>query len=266
MTPPGLLYEMEAHSAQRARALRGRLSIAQMRRQALQTAPPPALSLSAFDVLAEIKWRSPSAGTLAAPPDLERATADRAVRYAEAGAAAVSVLTEPMRFGGSLSLLSAAAAVCPVPVMRKDFLVDPAQVYEARVAGAGGVLLIVRSLSDTLLQDMLGAAEESGLFVLIEAFDAADLQRLPALPANTLVGVNTRNLVTLAVVPDRLAALVGQIPAGCVPVAESGMASPEDVAAAAALGYRMALVGSALMRTSTPDVLVSAMKEAGRCS
>lgn len=266
MSASGLLSQMNTHSAQRARQLRSRVSLPQLRRRALDAPPAPALRLSGFDVLAEVKWSSPSEGRLAAAEDLGPATALRAVAYAEAGAAAVSVLTEPLRFGGDLSLLSAAAAICPVPVMRKDFLVDPMQVYEARAAGAGGVLLIVRSLSDGLLADMLGAAAESGLFVLIEAFDAEDLARLPPLPAGTLVGVNTRDLVTLAVRPGRLADLAGHLPEGCVPVAESGMATPADVGAAGALGYRMALVGSALMRAEDPAALVAAMKEAGRCS
>ena len=266
LSAPGLLNEMMQHSAERARRLRSQTSLADLRRRALETAPAPPLVLSEFDVLAEVKWRSPSGGNFQPPPDLARATAERAVRYAEAGAVAVSVLTEPRRFGGDLSLMSAAAAVCPVPVMRKDFLVDPAQVYEARAHGAGGVLLIIRSLSDDLLSDMIGAAAESGLFVLIEAFDAEDLGRLPPLADGTLVGVNTRDLVTLAVDPNRLPGLVGHIPANCVPVAESGMATPADVSAAAAMGYRMALVGSALMRSENPADLVGAMKEAGRCS
>ncbi|MFT5679383.1 MAG: indole-3-glycerol phosphate synthase [Myxococcota bacterium] len=266
MKTPGLLDQMNAHSAERVRALRSRGPLARLRRQAMGTAPAPALVLSGFDVLAEVKWRSPSEGALALPRDLGAETALRAIEYAEAGAAAVSVLTEPLRFGGDLSLLTSAAGICPVPVMRKDFLVDPIQVYEARAAGAGGVLLIVRSLSDALLADMLGAAAECGLFVLIEAFDAADLARLPPLPPGTLVGVNTRDLVTLAVDPSRLADLVGLIPKSCVPVAESGMLTPADVGAAGALGYRMALVGSALMRSADPAVLVAQMKEAGRCS
>ena len=266
MNAPGLLVEMMTHSAERARRLRSQISLAELRRRALAAAPVPTLTRAGFELIAEIKWRSPSEGALARPRDLERATAERAVRYAAAGAAAVSVLTEPRRFGGDLSLLSAAAEACPVPVMRKDFLVEPSQVYEARTAGAGGVLLIVRSLSDGCLADMIGAAEECGLFVLIEAFDAEDLARLPPLADGSLVGINTRDLVTLAVEPSRLAALIGQIPANCVPVAESGMAAPADVAAAASLGYRMALVGSALMRAAAPEALVTAMKGAGQCS
>ena len=265
MNAPGLLTEMMIHSAERARRLRSQIPLAELRRRALAAAPAPRLTRSGFELIAEIKWRSPSAGTLARPQDLELATAERAACYAAAGAAAVSVLTEPRRFGGDLTLLAAAAAACPVPVMRKDFLVEPAQVYEARIAGAGGVLLIVRSLSDGGLVDMIGAAQECGLFVLIEVFDADDLARLPPLVDGTLVGVNTRDLVTLGVDSSRLADLIGQLPASCVPVAESGMSTPGDAAAAASLGYRMALVGSALMRAASPAALVASMKEAGRC-
>ena len=133
------------------------------------------LALGAFDVIAEIKDRSPAEGDLATP---ESDRAERARQYAAGGAAAISVLTEPSRFAGSLAHLEEVAAAVPgVPVMRKDFLVDPVQVLEARSAGASGVLLIINMLPDDVLHTMLDACFDNGMFVLLEGFDADDLDR-----------------------------------------------------------------------------------------
>ena len=239
------------------------------------------LSLGAFDVIAEIKERSPAEGDLsyggshhnsANYGDCHRNW--RAIAYAAGGAAAISVLTEPSRFDGDLGHLEEVAAAVPgTPVMRKDFLVEPVQVLEARKAGASGVLLITTMLSDAKLREMLARAWEHGLFVLLESFDEEDLRRTSALLENSverdkaengalLVGVNTRNLRTLEVDPDRLKNLAPALPAArCV--AESGLLVPEDAARVAALGYRMALVGTALMRSDDPEALVTAMRSAG---
>lgn len=232
--------------------------------------PAPPLRLAGFDLVAEIKRRSPAEGALQADADV----AARAAAYAAAGAAAVSVLTEPTRFGGSLDDLAAAGRVLAplgVPAMRKDFLVDPRQLLEARAAGAGGVLLIVAMLGDAALGEMLAVAREQGLFVLLEAFDEPDLERAAGLAAGgadpaapVLVGVNSRDLRTLAVDPERLARLAPHLPAGIAAVAESGLQTPADAAAAAALGYRLALVGTALMRAADPARLAADMLAAGR--
>ena len=153
--------------------------------------------------------------------------------------------------------------------MRKDFLVSPLQVAEARLAGAGGVLLIVRMLSGDTLREMRDLALDMGMFVLLEAFDSEDLARASALlgPSprpDQLVGINTRDLRTLDVDPGRLGRLAEGCPS-CVPsVAESGLSSPEDAARAATLGYGLALVGSALMRSPSPGLLVRQMRDAGR--
>lgn len=233
----------------------------------------PALRLSGgFDLIAEIKLRAPSAGRLAqAPADREGWIARRAQVYAQAGAAAISVLTEPDRFDGALRDLEVAAAAVDVPVMRKDFLVDPIQVDEAAAAGAGGVLLIARMLDDRALDTCLTRAVDGGRFVLLEAFDADDLRRSadrvrgwPADGPPLLVGVNTRDLRTLAVDPDRLAALAPHLPAGAPAVAESGLQTPEDAARVRRLGYRLALVGSALMQAEDPGARLAAMVDAGR--
>lgn len=233
--------------------------------------PVVALSLSEFDVIAEIKDTSPAAGVLATS---SHNRGQRAQRYAAGGAAAISVLTEPSRFAGELSHLAEVVAAVPdTPVMRKDFLVDAVQILEARKAGASGVLLIATMLSDKTLHAMLDCAWEHSLFVLLESFDAEDLARSTALLDHSghaekadngelLFGVNTRNLRTLAVDADRLRQLAPQLPQGrCV--AESGLNTVDDAARVSAWGYSVALVGTALMRSDDPATLVSAMKQAG---
>lgn len=233
--------------------------------------PVVPLKLGVFDVIAEIKDRSPAEGELTTR-GVDRA--HRARQYAEGGAAAISVLTEPSRFDGSLEHLKEVVAAVPgTPVMRKDFLVDPVQVLEARAAGASGVLLIAAMLDDRQLRSMLDCAAEHDLFVLLESFDEQDLERSSRLldgPADRdradagqlLFGVNTRDLRTLHVDPERLAKFAPALPAGrCV--AESGQHSAADVANVAGLGYRLALVGTALMRSEDPAALVADMREAG---
>ena len=233
--------------------------------------PVAPLSTDAFGIIAEIKDHSPAEGALAPASD-SRVT--RAQDYVRGGAAAISVLTEPTRFSGDIAHLEeVAAAVSNVPVMRKDFLVDPVQILEARAAGASGVLLIVAMLSDDVLRSMLDCAAEHGMFVLLEAFDRNDLQRIRQLlnagderrveDRQLLFGINTRNLRTLAVDADRLRELAPELPDG-VCVAESGLCTAADVATIAGYGYSMALVGTALMRSDDPAGLIAAMKEAGQ--
>lgn len=267
------LASMAESSRRRVEAARRARSDAQVLQAAQATPAPPALRLSAqgFDVIAEVKLRSPAVGQLA---DGHTDVAARATAYARAGAAAVSVLTEPDRFEGSLQHLEQASAALRgsgVPAMRKDFLVHPRQVAEARLAGAGGILIIVRMLSRAELDALIEAAAALGLFVLIEAFDAADLAVAAELVAAhrgrgvpLLVGINSRDLVTLKVVPGRLEELAGGLPAGVPRVAESGLADAADAARLARAGYQLALVGSALMRAPDPAALLAAMLAAGR--
>ena len=261
-----LLAQMEASSRRRCEAHRLQQPLEALEAEALATPAPPRWTSHGFDLITEIKLSSPSEGALARLD--EDQIAHRARAYADAGATAVSILTEPDRFGGRLSHLSRGAKGLSIPVMRKDFLVDPYQVWEARAWGAGGVLLIARMLDDLTMRQMMLATAQAGLFALIEAFDATDLRRIgsaltEAPEATWLVGVNTRDLRTLEVVPDRLARMAEHLPPGAPAVAESGMATPEDVATAARLGYRAALVGTALMRTHDPAPLVRAMRQAG---
>jgi len=258
----GFLDEMARSSAQRVAAAMRREPLALLRRRALgvPAAPPLSLSPEGFDVIAEIKLRSPAAGPLSAESD---DWLTRAVAYGRGGAAAVSILTEPSRFDGSLQHLQCAAdALRPlcVPAMRKDFLVDPYQIAEARAAGAGGALLIVRMLTRQQLAQMLDAAAEFGLFVLLEAFDGEDLAaaaqvlrgRARDLP-QVLVGINSRDLQTLEVVPERFEALAPMLLEGWPAVAESGVSCPAEAQHMLRLGYRLALIGTALMTSPEPE-------------
>lgn len=233
--------------------------------------PVVRLSLGAFDIIAELKDRSPAEGGLAAA-DSNRAAQAR--RYAAGGAAAISVLTEPSQFAGELAHLEEVVAAVPgTPVMRKDFLVEPVQVLEARKAGASGVLLITAILSDNKLSEMLACAWEHDLFVLLESFDENDLLRASQLLQHSatreradsgqlLIGVNTRNLRTLEIEVERLKKLAPALPAARA-VAESGLMLADDAAQVAGWGYQLALVGTALMRSDDPASLVAAMREAG---
>jgi indole-3-glycerol phosphate synthase len=215
-----------------------------------------------FDLIAEVKPRSPSEGAF---PERQPAAAARG--YEQGGAAIISVLTEPSEFGGSLPMLRTVAEAVSVPVMAKDFLVDPYQVYEARDAGADGILVIARILDDAAATRILDAAAEVGMFALLEAFDRADMARLPILASgrpDVLIGVNCRDLETLGIEPEMHQELAAQLPPGLVAVAESAITGPADVERVVSLGYAAALVGSALMRAGDATELVRGMVEAGR--
>jgi len=265
------LQQMAATSRERVRAARAACPEAELLARALATPSPPPLRLQSdgFDLIAELKLRSPAAGRLKGPDENMVA---RVTTYARAGAAAVSVLTEPTRFDGSLDHLRVASeALLPlgVPAMRKDFLVDPYQVIEARAAGAGGVLAIIRMLSTPELEALVQQARALELFVLLEAFDEGDLERLDALLARLggerlLAGVNSRDLQTLQVAPSRLIELAGRLPRGIPRVAESGVGSAAEARRVADAGYDLALVGSALMSDNDPAALAGAMLGAAR--
>jgi len=228
-------------------------------RAALADVDPPRDPMPHFrgpgsSVIAEVKRRSPSRGDLAAIPD----PADLARRYADGGAAAISVLTEERRFGGSLADLSAVRAAVDVPLLRKDFLIEPYQLLEARATGADLALLIVAALDDETLRRLHDEARELGLTVLVEVHDEAETERAVALGAE-LVGVNARNLRTLDVDPDAFARLAPWVPDDRVLVAESGITGPEDVATYVGLGARVVLVGEALVRDGDPEGAVRTM-------
>ncbi len=268
------LEEMAAGSRERVRLAKRACSQATLETRVRSAPVPTRLSLQTdgFDLIAELKLRSPAAGPLGAHPD---SVEQRVAAYARAGAAAVSVLTEPSRFDGALTHLQrAATALAPlaVPAMRKDFLVDPYQVLEARAAGAGGVLVILRLLPREELTALLDCARAHGLFVLLEAFDEDDIALMHELIAahrgsnQLLAGVNCRNLATLAVVPERLIELAPRLPTSVPRVAESGVISVADAGRVAAAGYTVALVGSALMQGTDPGALAGALLAAGRAA
>jgi indole-3-glycerol phosphate synthase len=276
----GFLDDMATLSAARVTQALRRESADALARRAWAAPPSAPLRLSAlgFDVIAELKLRSPAAGQLS---DEGQDWLGRVAAYARGGAAAVSVLTEPSRFDGSLEHLRRAAAVLSplgVPAMRKDFLVDRYQVLEARAAGAGGVLVILRMLPRPRITELLDTAAEHGMFALLEAFDAIDLESARDLMASRasrragcraeqdqiLIGVNCRDLQTLEVAPERFAALAPLLPADWPAVAESGVASAADARRMLGLGYRLALVGTALMMRDDPAQLLREIFDATR--
>lgn len=201
-----------------------------------------------LSVIAEVKRRSPSRGVLAAGLD----AVGQAEIYEGAGASAVSVLTEPLHFDGSLDDLVAVRAAVSIPVLRKDFLLEPAQVFEARAAGADAVLLIVAALGADLLGRMIAATAEANIDALVEIHDQDEAGIARAAGA-TLIGVNNRNLMTFATdlgVAEGLASMVQDD--GIVAVAESGIHTPEDAERMQNAGYDAILVGEALVVADDP--------------
>ncbi len=263
------LRRMARISRERARKARTRQPEGALLRRALAVPKPPPLKLADFSLIAELKYRSPAAGSLA-ERGFDGARQIRA--YAAGGAAAVSILTEPDEFHGSLDDLRRATPSLTeygVPAMRKDFLTDPYQVLEARAVGAGGVLVIVTMLNDAEVTDLMAAAEECGLFVLLEAFNEDDLERIGGLAPRggssppLLCGVNCRDLRDLEVNFERFRQLAPHLPRHLPAVAESGISGVDAVAAVARLGFRAALVGSTLMRSADAAREVTAMIGAG---
>lgn len=268
------LANMADASRARSAADQDKCSLLEMRAAALASpAPRPIRPCgSGFLMIAEVKLASPSEGALAAAGDASATVRAQAAAYAEGRASLLSVLTEPTVFGGAAAhVAEAAAAASGIAIMRKDFLTDSYQVYQARVLGASAVLLIMRMLSDDTLAMMLLAADDCDLAVILECFDVQDIERVAALVdcevivacaddpqshPKCMVGINTRDLASLAVVPDRLATLApilaSRIGSRLPWIAESGMHSAADVAAACRLGYRGVLVGTALMRAASP--------------
>jgi len=216
--------------------------------------PMPHFRAPGSSVIAEVKRRSPSKGDLADIPD----PAELATAYAAGGAAAISVLTEQRRFGGSLADLRAVRAAVDTPILRKDFIVTDYQLVEARAAGADLALLIVAALDDDELRRLHDTARELGLTVLVEVHDEAETERAVALGAE-LIGVNARNLKTLAVDNDTFGRLAPLVPDDRVKVAESGIFGPQDVKRFVSEGARAVLVGEALVKDGDPRGAVAAM-------
>jgi indole-3-glycerol phosphate synthase len=217
-----------------------------------------ALSGPGVAVIAEVKRSSPSAGRLADIGD----PAALAREYEAGGAAVVSVLTEGRRFGGSLADLRSVRAAVGIPLLRKDFVVSPYQVWEARAWGADVVLLIVAALEQQVLVSLRERVESLGMTALVEVHDEAETKR--ALDAGaTVVGINARNLKTLDVDRDTFARLAPTLPSSIVTVAESGIRGPHDLLAAAAAGADAVLIGEGLVRADSPRQAVADLVAAG---
>ena len=209
---------------------------------------------SEVSVIAEVKRKSPSAGWISEGLH----AAGQASMYAHGGAAAVSVLTDEEYFGGSREDLESARGAVDVPVLRKDFVLDPVQVYEARAMGADAVLLIVRILEDEALADLLALARELGMAALVEAHDGSELERARAVGAE-VIGINSRDLSTFETDLSVAEGLASEVPEGVVLVGESGIHGPEDVDRLGAAGMDAVLVGESLVRASDPMEAVAAL-------
>jgi indole-3-glycerol phosphate synthase len=217
-----------------------------------------ALTQPGMSVIAEFKRRSPSAGTLR-----EGADVSEVVRaYERGGAIALSVLTEGPSFGGSLEDLRAARAACELPILRKDFIVDPYQLYEAKDAGADAVLLIVAALAAEELASLHGSARELGLDALVEVHDGEELQYALGLGAD-LVGINNRDLRDFSVEVGRTSRLMAQVPDRVTIVSESGIATAEQLRGLEEEGVHAVLVGESLMRSADPEVALRALGARG---
>lgn len=209
-------------------------------------------------IIAEVKRSSPSKGTLASIPD----PAALAVQYEKGGAAVISVLTEARRFGGSLADLDAVRARVDIPVLRKDFIVSPYQIWEARAHGADIVLLIVAALEQTVLTSYVERVHSLGMTALVEVHDREEARRAVDAGAR-VIGVNARNLKTLEVNMGVFDQVVDVIPSGIVRVAESGVNSPQDVLNYARSGAHAVLMGEVLVTSGDPGATIRDMVAAG---
>jgi indole-3-glycerol phosphate synthase len=243
-----------------------RAPIEQIRSRALAVpASPPERSFSAalqrsdrVNIIAEIKRRSPSKGTICQDFDPLRIAAS----YSKGGAAALSVLCEEDFFGGSLSDLEAIRARVDLPLLRKDFVFDPYQLYESRAAGADAVLLIVAILGDQLLASLIELVKQLGMDPLVEVHSAAELERAARAGA-TIIGVNNRDLTTFKVELDTSLRLAVHAPAGSILVSESGINTGVDIRGLRSAGFNAFLVGEHLMRAGDPgDALKNLIDEA----
>lgn len=260
-----LLPAIMAASATAARE-RARAGRAAVERRAAERSPrgdlfQQRLTGASIQVIAECKRRSPSKGVLRVDYD----PAAMATSYAGAGAAAISVLTEPTFFDGALEHLERVRAVVDVPILRKDFISDPFQLVEARAAGADAVLLIVAGLTDSAIIALLAHARSEGLAALVEVHSREELHRAAGAGAS-IIGVNSRNLSTLEVDLSLHGALRADMPSGSVTVAESGLTSAADLRRLHGMGYDACLMGERLMTTGDPGHALRTMLEEVACS
>jgi indole-3-glycerol phosphate synthase len=253
------LQEICAHKREEVAARKHATGQAELNASILEQSPPRGFrraldSAPGYGLIAEIKKASPSKGLIRAdfdPPAHARA-------YEAGGAACLSVLTDERYFQGADDYLVAARAACTLPVLRKDFMVDPWQVAEARALGADAILIIVAALSDAQMAEIEAAAIEHGMDALVEVHDAAELDRALRLQSR-LIGVNNRDLRDFSVDFARTYELVGRAPSGCTFVAESGLTTKADLDDMAGHGVRCFLVGEALMRQADVEAATRAL-------
>lgn len=254
--PGGVLGELVEDARRRAAELAPRR--AELERQAAAAPQPPrlaaALTRSDVAVIAEVKRRSPSKGWI--NPALGAGAQGAA--YARGGAAAISVLTEPARFGGSVADLAEVHAAANVPILKKDFHVAPVQLAEARAMGASAALLIARAIEPSELASMLDAARALDLETIVEVRDERELELALSLGA-PIIGINNRNLETLAIDPATSERLLAAMPAGRIAIAESGVSGRADVERVARRGADAVLVGSAISAAADPESAVRAL-------
>ncbi|HEY5682457.1 MAG TPA: indole-3-glycerol phosphate synthase TrpC [Sulfuricaulis sp.] len=258
--PPDILRKILARKAEEIADRTRRRPLAELKKRLQETSPPRGflrairnrISTGQPAVIAEIKKASPSKGLLRAdfrPADIARS-------YELHGATCLSVLTDVDFFQGADAHLQQAREACALPVLRKDFTIDPYQVYEARTIGADAVLLIVAALDDTRIRELNALALELGLDVLVEVHDALELERALALqPA--LIGINNRDLKTFHTTVETTLRLRQNIPEDCMIVTESGIHTPEEVARLRAQGVQAFLVGEAFMKAAEPGKKLS---------
>jgi len=260
--PPDILQKILARKAEEITERRSRTPLEEVRRQAREADAPRGfvralrtkVENGAAAVIAEIKKASPSKGVMR--PDFR--PADIARSYAEHGAACLSVLTDRDFFQGSEEYLKEARSVCPLPALRKDFMIDPYQVFEARAIGADCILLIAAALSDGTMRELSDVAIDLGMDVLVEVHDASELERALRLDL-PLVGINNRNLRTFETRLDTTLDLLERIPPGLLVVTESGIHTPEDVSLMRGHGVHAFLVGEAFMTAEEPGVRLQAL-------
>jgi indole-3-glycerol phosphate synthase len=258
------LGSLTDEAQRRAATLKARATELQRLAEAVGTAPKfgTALRRQHVAVIAEIKRSSPSKGSINPGLTIE----DQVIAYERGGAAAISILTEPTRFSGSNDDLTAARSSTSLPLLKKDFHVDPLQLVEAKALGASAALVIVRAVDPARLRELMDVGRSLGLELLVEVRDENELQLALATGAE-VIGINNRDLETLEIDPTTAPRLLPLIPASVIAIAESGMKSVDDVKAVATAGGDAVLIGSELSASANPEAAVrslGAVKRSGR--
>ena len=262
-----VLAKINATKAEEVAALKQSVGLMELEERAKHASAPRGFidalkrdAAAGYGLIAELKKASPSKGLIRA----DFTPADLAKAYESGGASCLSILTDELYFQGHRDYLIAARAATSLPVLRKDFMIDPLQIIDARAMGADAILLIMASLSDTQALELESLAHDLGMDVLIEVHDESELERACAL-SSPLMGINNRNLKTMDISLDVGAAMLPRLPSDRIAVAESGLFTPDDLAFMAGHGARCFLIGESLMRkedveTATRDILTNPIR------